>query len=349
VAAALSSKVRSLLEEAQMLIESATGSDPIDEKLLLSRARVLVSMELPEIAIPELEAYCQTREGSSSVAAIVTLADLYRLTGDMDQSKQRIEQAERIDPNNQVVVHAQFLWLVAQSRFDELVGISSAYLSAKEQNPTTLVGAASILAASDSMKLKGEGLKLFEHAVTLSPTLLDARLGLASTLYQTGNAERAEKTYQELLRQYPNHVRILNDLAWILQEHYHRYAAALELANRGLSLAPNALHLLDTRGTILSNLTDRLADARNDFERLVELSPSDTRQRAKALLQLGRICAELNDLVQAKQHLQSALEIDRKIDVFAPDERSEITRIIQRSEMQTMSMTSSKIGPDKSH
>jgi len=48
-----------------------------------------------------------------------------------------------------------------------------------------------------------------------------------------------------------------NDLAWILQEHYHRYAAALEPANRGLRLEPDELHLLDTRGTILSNLPDK--------------------------------------------------------------------------------------------
>ena len=336
VAAALNSKDRTLLEEARTLVESALGSDPSDEKLLLSRARVLVAMELSQTAIPELEAYCQTKEGSSSVAAIVTLADLYRFTSDMDQAEQKIEQAEQIAPNSLTVIHARFVWLVAQNRFEELVGISSAYLSAKEQNPTTLVRAASVLATLDSMTLKKEGLKLFEHAVTLSPRLINARLGLAYILYQTGNAERAEKIYQELLEQYPDDIRILNDLAWILQEHYHRYTAALELADKGLRLAPDELHLLDTRGTILSNLTDRFDDARNDFEKLVELSLPDSRQRAKALLQLGRICAKLNDLVQAEQHLKTALEIDRKIDVFTTDERSEIKRIVQRSEMQAV-------------
>ena len=336
VATALSNKNSSLLEEARMLIESALGSNPTSEKLLLSRAQVLASLKLPQVAIPELEAYCQTEEGSSSILAIVALADLYRLSGDMDQAKQRIEQAERVDPNNQVVIHARFVWLVAQKRFEELAGIGSAYLSAKEQNPTTLVMAASVLASLDSMALKKEGLKLFEHAVTLSPTSKDARLGLAFALYQTGNAERTERIYKELLEQYPNNIQILNDLAWILQEHYQRYAAALELANRGLSLEPDELHLLDTRGTILLNMADRLADARNDFERLVELSLPDTRQQAKALLQLGRVCAKLNELDKAKQHLNNALEIDRKIDVFTPDERSEIARIVQGSGAQAV-------------
>ena len=335
VTKAVESKDRSLLEVARTLIESALGSNPTDEKLLISRARVLVAMDLPQSAIPELEAYCQTEEGSSSVAAIVTLADLYRLSGDMDQAKQRIEQAEQIDPNSQTVIHARFVWLVAQNRLEELEGISSAYLAAKEQNPTTLIRAASALFTLDSMALKKEGLKLFEHAVKLSPRLINARLGLATSLYQTGDAERAEKLYQELLDEYPNNIQVLNDLAWILQEHYQRYAAALELANRAISLAPDNLYVLDTRGTILSNLPGRLTDARDAFERLLELSPPDTPQRAKALLQLGRICAKLNELDQAKQHLKNALEIDQKIDVFTPDERSEITRL-QRSETQAV-------------
>ena len=331
--AGLSGDNRNLLEEARTSIESAVRRNLTNERLLLSRAQVLAALQRPQAAIPELEAYCQTKEGSSSVAALVTLADLYRFAGDVEKAKRRIEQAEGIDPNNQAVIHARFLWLISQNRSEELAEISSAYISAKNQNPTLVLAAASFLATSDSIKLKKEGLKLFEHALTLSPTSINARLGLASILYQTGNVERAKDIYQELLKQYPNDVRILNDLAWILQEHDHQYNTALELANKGLSLAPKDVHLLDTRGTILSNMADRLADARSDFERLVELSPPDTRKKAKALLQLGRVCAKLNDLEQAKQHLENALGIDQKLDVFTTDERSEVARILKRTEM----------------
>jgi len=329
VSAALEIKDRSLLEQARTLIESGLGSGPADEQLLISRARVMVALESPQTAIPELKAYCQTEEGSGSVAALVTLANLYRLSGDFDQAKSWIEQAEQIDPNSQTALHARFIWLVAQKRYEELEDISSAYISAKEQNPTTVLTAALVLTALDSITLKKEGLKLYEHAVTLSPTSKDARLGLASTLYQTGDTERAKNTYQELLKQYPNDIQSLNDLAWILQEHDHNYEAAMELANKGLRNQPDEPHLLDTRGTILSNMPNRLADAKRDFQRLVELSSADTPQQAKALLQLGRICAKLNDLDQAKQHMKNALEIDQKINILTPDERSEITRILQ--------------------
>jgi tetratricopeptide (TPR) repeat protein len=186
------------------------------------------------------------------------------------------------------------------------------------------------LIAFDPLELKKEGLKLFEHAATLWPTSMDARLGLASTLYQIGEVERAERLYREVLDTHPNEGRALNDLAWILQEHDQRYDAALELANKGLKLAPENLDLLDTRGVILSNLPDRLAGARSDFEELVRRSSTDASRQARALLQLGRVCVKLSDLPQARRHLQAAQEIDQKADVFTADERSEIRKMLEQ-------------------
>ncbi|MBM4027708.1 MAG: tetratricopeptide repeat protein, partial [Planctomycetes bacterium] len=329
----------SLLEEARTRIEAAVRRAPTNEKLLLSRARILTALNQPKAAIPELETYSQTAQGNGNIAVLVTLADLHRLTGDVDRSKQWIEQAQRLDPSNQTVTHARLLWLVSQNRWAELKGIGSAYLSAPAQDPALLVRAGSILAVASEMELKKEGLQLFERAAVLSPTSVDARLGLASTLYQTGDAERAEKIYKDVLGQHPTNVRALNDLAWILQEHYKRYEDALKLADKGLKLAPKDRNLLDTRGTILMNLPDRLADAKNDFQELAGLWPDDTRGKGRALFQLGCVCAKMNDLAQAKEHLQKALEIARKImetdpkaDIFTADERAEIAKIIQEAE-----------------
>jgi tetratricopeptide (TPR) repeat protein len=226
--------------------------------------------------------------------------------------------------------------LVAQKKFDELAGISSEYISAKIQNPNLILTAASILSSLDSVELKKEGIKLFEHVISLSPALTDARLNLASAYYKVGDADKAEKIYKEFLEQFPNDVRCLNDLAWILQEHYKRYSEALALADKGLSFAPDNLHLLDTRGTILSNLPDRLNDAKSDFERLAGLSSQDQRQKAMAYLQLGRICNKLKEIAQARQHLENALEIDRQMDVFTAEERTEINNMLQKSGAQAV-------------
>ncbi len=330
---ALRSRDRSLLEQARTLVDSALGRDPASEGLLILRSHVQAALESPQAVIASLEAYCRTKEGGSSATALATLAGMYQQAGDAERAREWIDRAEQLDRSNQAVVHARCQWLVSQKRFDELANISSAYLSAKEQDQATLATAGLTLLSLGRQELKQEAAKLFERAATLAPGSLDVRLALASGLYQTGNAEGAKKLYRQLLEQCPDEARVLNDLAWILQEHDRQYAEALKLANRGLSgapeRAPEYLHLLDTRGTILSNMPDRLTDARTDFEELVKLSSADPRQQAKALLQLGRICVKLNDLPAAKQRLEEASKIDQQTNVFTPSERSEISNILQ--------------------
>ncbi len=328
VRAALKSKDRDLLNEAGELLDSALKDNPADEKVLISRAQVFTAIAKPELVIPELQAYCQIEDATPSVEAITTLADLYRLTGNMDEAEKRIQQAEQMAPDSQTVIHARVLWLLAQNRASELSSISSAYISAPEQNPNILVVAAAILSASDSADLKNEGLKLYEHTTNVFPGLVSAQLGRASTLYQLGDSISAKKAYQQVLDQYPNNVQALNDLAWILQESDKDLSGSLELANKGLSIAPNDPHLLDTRGTILTGIQGRIADAMKDFERLLELPSSNARQQAKAHLQLGRIFLKLGDNNKAKQHLQKALDTDKKTRVLTPEDQSEIMQII---------------------
>jgi len=266
---AVKNKEESLLEEARTLIESGLAKNATNESLVLYRAQVLNSLEQTDMAISDLEAYCQTEQGGKSVSAIVTLADLYRIIGELDTAEQKIKQAEQLDPNSPLVINL--------------------------------------------------------HQV------------LASTIYQRGDAARAKGIYEKLRGQhaerYPENIRIYNDLAWILQESDGDYDAALDLANKGLNVARtdnDKLHLLDTRGTILFKLK-RHAEAKADFEELVALAGSlsdapDSRQ-AKALLQLGRTCAELGELDQAKEHINKALEIDQASNVFTPEERAEIAGI----------------------
>ncbi len=264
---ALRSGDRNLLEETRGLIESRLNQNPADENLVLYRSHVLAELGRADAAIPDLEAYCESEDGSDSVPAIVTLAGLYRITGDMETAENRIEQAEQLDPNN--------------------------------------------------------------------PAVINAYMSLALAYYQEGNAESAKRIYQHLrdhyADKYPENIRMFNDLAWIVQEHDQDYDTALELANKGLNAArqdTEKLHVLDTRGTILFNM-ERFADAKKDFEALVSISPRDSERMAKALLQLGRTCAKLNQPDQAKEHLTKALEIDQKIGVFTPEERSEIDRLIK--------------------
>lgn len=319
-----------LLDEARVVVESTFTRGPRNERPLILRSRFLTLLKQPEKAIPELETYCQSQEGSQSVAAIVTLADLYRLTGDMEQSGKKIERAAQLAPNSQTVVHGRFLWLVAQKRYDELGQIASAYVSAEDQDSSMVHNAATLLLSQESAELKREAVKLFQHGISRWPASVELRRGLASGLYQVGDFDAAAKAYRALVDQYPEDVQSLNDLAWVLQERSERYDEALELANRGLRIAPTDMHLLDTKGTILSKMPGRLPEAKGIFEQIVGLSSTDPRRLAVTHLQLGRVCMQLDDSVQAKLHLENVQEIDRTHNVLTTQERSETARLIER-------------------
>jgi len=336
---ALASRDRRLLEQAGTWIDGAAGRIP-DEERLLARTRVYRAMEQPQQAIPGLEAYCRTEPGSRSVPALVVLTDLYRTTGDLDRAGKTIERAEAMASNRQMVVHARFLLLVAQNRLADLKGISSAYISASDQEPGMVVSAASRLTSLNTEEHRQEALKLFQHGVATWPKSLEARLGFGLTLYTMGEGERAKQIYEELLQEFPNNPQVLNDLAWILQEHDHDYNRALELASEGIRLSlgnpdllESQLHLLDTRATILMNISGRLPEAKQDLEKLIRLSPANSPRMAKTLLKLGQACVQMKDLQQAKQHLTRALEIDRDARVFTAEERSQISQIL---EMKTL-------------
>jgi tetratricopeptide (TPR) repeat protein len=278
-------------------------------------------------SISNLETYCSTEQGSRNIQILVILSDFYRNAGDYDNADKKISLAASEDTNNLSVIHSRLLLFAAQKKYDELLQISSSYASAKNPNLQVLMDAGSILFSLDSKNLKEEGLKLFEQAAVLSPASPDAGFRLASALYSLGEKDRAEQKYKELLDKFPNDVRIMNDYAWILQESHQDYAKALELADRGVKLAPDDVHILDTRATILSKMPDKLNEARKDFEKLVEILPSDSSQQAKALLSLGRVCIKLNDTAEAKKNFQRAIEIDQKVKIFTPAELSEMREI----------------------
>ena len=101
----------------------------------------------------------------------------------------------------------------------------------------------------------------------------------------------------------------------------------------------NDVHLLDTKGTILSKMPGRLAEARTCFEEILGQRPLDVRRKAATCLQLGRICVKLNDSVQARRHLEEALRIDGQGNVLTAEERLEIGKLMEGLTDSTASAT----------
>lgn len=320
----------SALEEMLALVNVELERDRENADLWTARSQLLVALERPSEAIPDLEVYCQTQQGRPSISALTTLADLYQRVGNLNKSNDTIQRAEQLAPKDQAVVHVRAMWLVRQARFSDLREISSDYVRAQGQNPARVLRAAETLLALEAEELKTEAVQLFRHAVSLAPQSSDARLGLASSLYQTGEPKGAVQVYRDWLDQQPESSRALNGLSWILQEHYQQYDEALALIDRAIDIEPDGVHLLDTRGTILTKIAGRLPEARRDFMRIHRLTKPGQPRQVTNLLKLGRVCVQLNAPGQALQYLDRALTLNKDMGVLTPEQHREIAGLLRK-------------------
>lgn len=307
----------------------ALGANPDNPDLMSAHSAVELALGNTALAseIAHLVLQKNPHQGQA-LGVLLTIALRSQNAKRLEEVRELISAAVNDNPAHEKLQLMHVEVLVALELVQHAIERLEAYCQteAGHSSATALVAIAGLYRQNGDMERARQKLDQAEQVAPNLPGLIDERINWATSLYQAGKADQARRRFDELRAQYPTNIPVLNNLAWLLQDHYQQYEEALELANQGLSLSPDDLHLLDTRGTILLKLPDRMADARKDFSRLVELSPADSPRRAKSLLQLGRICAKYNDLAQAKQHLMSALAIDRSIDVFTPEERSEIAR-----------------------
>ena len=251
---ALDTRDRERLQKARRLVETAIAKIPTNDQLQLTRARILHNLQDDRTAIASLEAYCMTEKGRLSVPALLGLAELYRIRGDMTASDEKLQQAEKLAPDSSEVLIARLAWLGAQGDVAKIMKLVSARRAKKPTDVRVIVAAAWILTSLGSEQSLKKALELYDYALRSAPHSRAARLGVASVAYRMGDVDRAERIYRKVLRENPNDLQSLNDLALILAHHHHDYQAALQLANRGLKLAPNNRYLLDTRGGILMKL-----------------------------------------------------------------------------------------------
>lgn len=270
------------------------------------------------------------KNDASSTDALVALAELFYQHGDLNAAGETLDEAEKRAATAYAVRRLR-LQLLAQSGAWDQVEKFCAALDPRDASQTQLlvIGAGMLSNASGAHAKTAMG--QFERVLTANPAAMEARLGLASAAYQTGDAARAETLYREALASDPANGRALNDLAWILAEATQKYDEALELASRGLRVASDDPHLHDTRAFILSKMPGRLPEARSEYERAAQLAPANSAARARALLKSAKICAELKDWTAARRWTQEATQLDERVHAFSPSEKQELQDLMKKA------------------
>lgn len=325
--AALADGDPATMEAALAVVTPLATVPDAPEPLCILQAELLAARERFDDAIATLKRYGRSDAGARSVRAWLTLGELLRHTGQLDDAEAALGRAEQLAPADPRTARLRVLLLGTRGRYDAIPAAVAAWTDETGAQADLLITAASVLAASSDPGDRDQARALADKIAAASPEAVDAQLGLAALQYQLGRADLAVQAYRRILRAAPATTRALNDLAWILAERDPTDDEALDLANAGLRLRPGDANLLDTRGTIRLG-RGRPSEAKADFLRLVDTTSPDTPARARALVQLARACADLDEAAAVRRYLDEALRIDAARRVFDDAVRAEIRRML---------------------
>jgi len=335
---------------------------PNDRALLLLKARAEAARS-PELAIPTLRLLAEQDPNDLEVA--IRLAETYVQTGEPNKATELMRQQMRLcgpsaRPRCQVALAAA---LYKNDKKDEAHVLFDTLLQSDSNEPIALLVLTDLLAGErlwaqveqkvadwsekhpkdtrapvnvadrliatrDAQAVQtAEG--ILTKTLRQNPDSADTMSALASLYLADGRASEASQLNQRILQVDPNNVIAMNNLAWALCEDQNRSRDALELADRGLKLAPQYVDLVDTRGVIYYRLGQH-EKAAQDFAECVKLYPGNVPATVSSRFHLARALAKLGRKAEATQHMEQALYLQARLGGLSEAEIAEARSLLEK-------------------
>jgi tetratricopeptide (TPR) repeat protein len=157
-----------------------------------------------------------------------------------------------------------------------------------------------------------EGLQMAEDLLRVilerQPDSLSTLMVLGMLMQSQDRNDEAAVLNRKILELDPNNIVAINNLAWVLCEEQGQREEALQLAEKGVRLAPEYVDLIDTRGVIHYRL-GHLEKAVADFTKSIALCPANTPASTALRFHLARAYAQMGRKTEALDQLNEALRI----------------------------------------
>jgi len=266
--------------------------DPNDVNTAILLANKYIEAGEPEKAVELLRNQLTLCTDATRRRCNISFAIALYKTGDKIESQKIFDSLLNSEPNDPAPILAQARLLKDDKLWNQ-VNQSAADWFQKHPNDTrTPVAIARELVTVEDTEAKKTAEEILNKVISKEPNSIDAMSILAMHLQLTERSDQSARLYQQILNLEPNNPVAINNLAWILCEEQSAFRKALELAEKGLKIAPNYIDLVDTRGVIYFRLGD-FNKAIQDFTTCIKLYPKESPSGIASRFHLARAIAAL--------------------------------------------------------
>jgi tetratricopeptide (TPR) repeat protein len=288
---------------------------PNDVGILIEWADAYARADRSEKAVELLDSKLASFTGTSRRRCEIALAAALYADQQRDKAKTRFETLITAEPNDPTPVMTLGQLLRKERRWTEVNHLVNLWRTTNPKDAETATNMARILAGSGDR----EALQMAEDQLRMildpNPESVSTLLLLGMLMQDAGRDDEATRLNRRILSLDPNNVIAINNLSWLLCESPssspETMQESLQLADRGLTLVPDYMDLLDTRGVIYYRLANH-EKAEADLRKCLELFPAYSPQSAAPQFHLARVYASMNRKTEALEHLKVALSLNVK-------------------------------------
>lgn len=319
-------------------------ADPNDTDTAILLANAYVATNEPNKAVELLNNQLSVcKNDSIRRRCRITLAVALYKSGNKAETQKEFDLLFQSEPNDASPLLAQAMLLRDDQLWSQLIQNVTDWYQKHPKDTGTPVIIAGELAGVENSEAKKAAEEILKMILGKDPNCINAMSVLGMLLQTSGRSEESTQLYQKILSLQPDNAIAINNLAWIMCEEQGKPGQALELAERGLKMAPNYIDLIDTRGVAYYRLGE-FNKAIQDFTTCIKLYPAGAPSGAASRFHLARAIAALRRMRKsglghtagaigekdkAIEYLNQALNSGSQTKGLSPKDLAEAQRLLE--------------------
>jgi len=303
--------------------------EPNDVDIVIHIANTYIAANEPQKAINILKTQLTSCSETTDKRRINTaLAIALHKNGDKAAAQKEFEFLLQSDPDNTGCLLAQAKLLKDDHLWDQLNQKVTDWYQKHPKDSQTPITIARELTLIEDEQAKQTAQDILQTILENDPNCTKAMSTLAILLQIAGHFDESVTLYQKVLAIEPGNVIAINNLAWIMCEGQGKHKQALKLAEKGITLAPSYVDLIDTRGVAYYRLGE-FNKAIQDFTTCIKLYPNTAPSSIASRFHLGRAYAELGKRDSAIEQLNQVLDLESQIGGLSKTDLAEVKHLIE--------------------